>query len=106
MSEKPTTTLERIAELLQRHEVKFIVIGGQAEYIFSSPRVTFDVEPLGDYSRLDRSATNYQVGNLVLRVINLDDLITIKQHIGRAKDRESLHQLMAIKKIRGETGLE
>ncbi len=155
--------------LLQRHGVAFIVIGGQAEYIFGSPRVTFDVdlcyqrtaenlqrlaaalkelnvslrgapkdlpivldaralalgnnytfetpndgnldllgyvEPLGDYTRLDTTASNYQVGDLELRVIDLDDLITIKKHINRPKDRESLHQLLAIKKIREETGLK
>lgn len=159
--------LERIAALLQRHRVQFIVIGGQAEYIFGSPRVTFDidlcyrrttenlenlaaalkelkvslrgapkdlpiildaralalgnnytfetpndgdldflgyVEPLGDYDRLDKTASNYEVGDLQLRVIALDDLITVKQHINRPKDRESLYQLLAIKRIREETG--
>ncbi len=159
--------LERIAALMQRHQVQFIVIGGQAEYIFGSPRVTFDidlcyrrteenlenlaaalkelkvslrgapkdlpiildaralalgnnytfetpadgdldllgyVEPIGDYDRLDKKAANYQVGDLELRVIALDDLIAIKRHINRPKDRESLYQLLAIKRIREETG--
>jgi predicted nucleotidyltransferase len=162
------TRLERIADLLQRHQVEFIVIGGQAEYIFGSPRITYDVdlcyrrtpenlarlaialrelkvslrgaprdlpiildaralalgsnytfvtpedgdldllgyvEPLGDFERLDKTASTYQVGDLQLRVIDLDDLIRIKQHIGRPKDRESLYQLLAIKRMREETGL-
>jgi predicted nucleotidyltransferase len=153
---------------LQRHQVEFIVIGGQAEYIFGSPRITYDVdlcyrrspenlarlaialrelnvslrgaprdlpiildaralalgsnytfvtpedgdlnllgyvEPLGDFEQLDKTASTYQVGDLKLRVIDLDDLIRIKQHIGRPKDRESLYQLLAIKRMREETGL-
>src|SRR5438105_339632 len=36
--------LELAAVALQKHGVKFIVIGGQAEYIFGSPRVTYDVD--------------------------------------------------------------
>jgi predicted nucleotidyltransferase len=150
-----------------RHGVRFIVIGGQAEYIFGSPRVTYDVdfcyrrdpqnlenlaaalgelgvtlrgapaglpfkldqktlamgsnftfntgddigldllgyvEPIGEFDKLDQKASNYDVNGLELRVIDLDDLIRIKQHINRSKDRESLLQLLAIKKLREETG--
>lgn len=29
---------------MQRHNVEFIVIGGQAEYLMGSPRMTFDVD--------------------------------------------------------------
>lgn len=35
--------------------------------------------------------------------ISLDDLIKVKEHIGRAKDRESLFQLLAIKRLRTES---
>ncbi|HEY8665848.1 MAG TPA: hypothetical protein VIL86_04240 [Tepidisphaeraceae bacterium] len=160
------TRLERAAALLARHGVKFIVIGGQAEYLFGSPRVTYDVdlcyersrenlerlakampelkptlrgapadlplildarafalgsnytfdtiigkldllgyvEPIGDYGALKKKATVYEIGKLELDVIDLDDLIRIKEHIGRAKDRDSLFQLLAIKRIREEQG--
>ena len=37
---------------------------------------------------------------LKLLVISLDDLIRVKEHIRRPKDRESLMQLQAIKKLR------
>jgi predicted nucleotidyltransferase len=149
-----------------RHGVRFIVIGGQAEYIFGSPRVTYDVdlcyersgenldrlsaalkelgvtlrgapaglpflldsrtlkmgsnftfqsaigdldllghvEPIGDFHELDRRADTYSVGNYELRVIGLDDLIRIKRHLNRSKDRDSLYQLLAIKRVREETG--
>ncbi len=49
---------------------------------------------------------NYRIGDLELRVIDLDDLITIKRQINRPKDRGSLFQLLAIKHLREETGLK
>jgi predicted nucleotidyltransferase len=36
--------LELIAEVFGRHGVEFIVIGGQAESLMGSPRVTYDVD--------------------------------------------------------------
>jgi hypothetical protein len=36
--------LRKIAELLIRHGVEFIVIGGQAQTLMGSPRVTFDID--------------------------------------------------------------
>jgi len=158
--------LERAARLLRAHDVEFIVIGGQAEYLFGSPRVTYDVdlcyrrttdnlerlaaalrelkptlrgappdlpilldaralalgsnytfetavgkldllgwvEPLGDYDHLLRNVETYNVAGMDLNVISLDDLIRVKQHIGRSKDRESLYQLLAIKRVREDTG--
>ena len=158
--------LEELADLLQRHGVRFVVIGGQAEYIFGSPRVTFDidlcyersdenlarlatalkelavslrdapkdlpftpdartlklgsnftfetslgdldllghVEPVGDFDAVDQRAGSYSLGSQVVRVIDLDDLIRVKEHVGRKKDRESLHHLLAIKKLRETPG--
>lgn len=40
-----------------------------------------------------------------MRVIGLDDLIRIKRHLARPKDRESPLQLEAIKRPREEEGL-
>ena len=158
--------LEQFATLLISHGVEFIVIGGQAETLFGSPRITYDVdlcyrrtggnldrlavvlgelrvtlrgappdlpfqidarslalgsnftfctvygdldllgyvEPLGGYEELLAHAVDVSVYGLQLKVIGLDDLIKIKQHIGRSKDRESLLQLLAIKRVRGEEG--
>jgi predicted nucleotidyltransferase len=160
----PESRLERIVQVLRSHGVEFIVIGGQAEWAYGSPRVTYDVdlcyrrtsenldrlaaalkelkpslrdappdlpfvidaqslalgnnftfktsvadldligwvEPIGDYDAIVRHAVQLTVGNLDLLVIGLDDLIQIKQHIGRPKDRESLMQLLAIKRVRDE----
>jgi len=58
------------------------------------------VEPLGDYESLSKNAEVFSLGNLPLKTISLDDLIRVKEHIGRAKDRESLWQLLAIKRMR------
>jgi predicted nucleotidyltransferase len=157
--------LEKIAAVLLRHHVEFLVVGGQAEVLMGSPRVTYDtdlcyrrtaenldrlaaaikevnpslrdapldlpfildaqslafgnnytlntdvgpldllgwVEPLGNYESLLPAAETYSLGNVAVRTIGLNDLIHVKQHIGRAKDRESLLQLLAIRSLRDET---
>ena len=162
--ETDKSALERIAEVLLAHGVEFIVIGGQAEALLGSPRVTYDVdlcyrrtkenlvllaaalreldvqlrgapaglpfqigarslalgsnftlttrfgpldllgylEPLGGYGEIIDKAESYDIGGLAVRVIDLDDLITIRQHIRRPKDQLSLLQLQAIKKMRDE----
>jgi predicted nucleotidyltransferase len=156
--------LEQVAELLLAHGVRFIVIGGQAESLMGSPRVTYDVdlcyertpdnlqrladalkklnpalrgvppglpfiidaralalgsnftfttmygdldllgyvEPLGNFESIDKRATTERLGSLNLRVIDLEDLIKVKEHIRRSKDQDSLFQLYAIRRIRGE----
>ena len=60
------------------------------------------VEPIGDFEALIKRAQTYRVGSYDLQVIDLDDLIKIKQHIRRSKDQDSLMQLLAIKKVREE----
>ncbi len=155
---------ETIFELFARHGVEFIVVGGQAEYLHGSARVTFDVdlcyrrsgenpqrlaaalrelrptlrgapadlrfkidaqslalgsdftfdtalvpldllgelEPLGGYESILEHAESYRVGAIDLKVISLDDPITIERYPGRPKDRDSLAHLLAIKRVRGE----
>jgi len=60
------------------------------------------LEPVGTYDDLVPQAEYYSVGEFKLRTIGLDDLIRIKQPIGRSKDRDSLIQLLAIQKLRNE----
>ena len=158
------SNLEKIAAVLIRHGVEFLVVGGQAEILMGSPRVTFDtdlcyrrnqqnlqllaealkelkpslrnappglplildaralalgnnytfnttvgpldllgwVEPLGEYESLLPASETYPLGDFAVRTIGLNDLIRVKQHIGRAKDRESLLQLLAIRRLRDE----
>ena len=67
--------------MLAEHGVEFIVVGGQAEALMGSARVTYDVDLC--YRRTPQ---------------NLERLAT-------AKDRESLLQLEAIKRLREQEGL-
>ena len=160
--------LERFCAVLGEHGVEFIVVGGQAEALMGSPRVTYDVdicyrrtadnlarlatalgtlnltlrgappelkfrldaqalalgqnytfevdgqypldflgylEPIGTYEDLLPHAEAVFIGGRQTQVIGLDDLIRIKRHIGRPKDRESLLQLEAIKRLREQEGL-
>lgn len=155
--------LLQIAEHLQRHQVEFLVIGGQAATLLGSPTPTFDVdlcyrrtpenlarlaaallelhptlrgappdlpfridaeslalganftfntdlgpldllgwvEPLGTYDELLTRSELVSVGGFPLRIIGLDDLLTIKRHLRRTKDQIAVVQLEAIKKLRG-----
>lgn len=43
-SESDHAGFEKLLDLLIRHGVRFIVIGGQAEQIMGSPRVTYDAD--------------------------------------------------------------
>ena len=58
------------------------------------------VEPLGTYNDLAPRAEPFQVGSLELLVIALEDLLKIKRHLGRPKDRADLAQLEAIQRLR------
>jgi hypothetical protein len=63
------------------------------------------LEPIGTYEDLLPHAETMSLGGWPTRVIGLDDLIRIKRHLGRPKDRESLLQLEAIKRLREQEGL-
>ncbi len=153
---------EEILEPLIAGGVEFIVIGGQAETLLGSARVTYDVdvcyrrtegnlerlatalkalkptlrgappdlpfildarslalgnnftfstekgpfdllgyvEPIGGYDEAAINAVEMQLGPWTVKVLSLDDLIRIKEHIQRPKDRDSLMHLLAIRKLR------
>ena len=155
------SSLERVADVLGRHGVEFIVVGGQAALLHGSPCVTYDIdlcyrrsqsnlrrlagalaelrpalrgappdlpfridaeslalgcnytfttslgdvdflgwlEPLGDYDAIVSRAVTYDIGDLHLKTISLDDLIRIKEHINRPKDRAAARQLRAIRDL-------
>ena len=63
------------------------------------------LEPIGTYDDLLPHTETLAIGGRAVRVIGLDDLIRIKRYIGRPKDRESLLQLEAIKRLREQEGL-
>ncbi|MBI1962496.1 MAG: hypothetical protein HYS37_03895 [Candidatus Rokubacteria bacterium] len=63
------------------------------------------LEPLGTYEDLLPHVETLSIGGRPTQVIGLDDLIRIKRYLGRPKDRESLLQLEAIKRLREQEGL-
>lgn len=160
--------LERFCAVLAEHGVEFIIVGGQAEALMGSSRVTYDVdlcyrrtpdnlerlatalgtlnltlrgappdlkfrldaqalalgqnyafevdgehaldffgdlEPIGTYEEMLSHAETVSLGGRPTHVIGLDDLIRIRRYLGRPKDRESLLQLEAIKRLREQEGL-
>ena len=62
------------------------------------------VEPLGPLERLLPGAEAVDLEGCSVRVIGLDDLITIKRHINRPKDQAALVQLEALARLRKEGG--
>jgi len=63
------------------------------------------LEPIGAYDDLLPGAERMSIGGRSILVIGLDDLMRIKRHLGRPKDRASLPQLEAIKRLREQEGL-
>ena len=59
------------------------------------------VEPLGSYDNFISRTTTFELAGLALQVLSLDDLIAIKRHLARPKDRIMLVQLEAIQRLRG-----
>lgn len=68
---------------------------------FDSPAgpidVVFEAERIGGYERLVTGATPVDVGGVIVRVADLDDLIMAKQWSDRDKDRVHLRLLLAVK---------
>jgi hypothetical protein len=61
------------------------------------------VEPLGTYDDFISRTTIIDVAGLTLHVISLEDLIAVKRHLGRPKDRLVLVQLEAIQRLHGKS---
>ena len=58
------------------------------------------VEPLGTYEDLTGRCERVEIGGATVLVIGLADLIEIKRHLARPKDRAALVQLEAIERLR------
>ncbi len=157
------TPFEKFVNLFVDHGIEFVVIGGRAETLYGSARVTFDtdlcyrrtaenlrrlaevlvrldpslrgappdlpfridaeslalgcnytfrtadgdldllgfVEPLGGFEALVGQAETFRIGDCSVKVIGLDDLIKIKEYLGRPKDKDGLNHLRAIHRLRG-----
>jgi predicted nucleotidyltransferase len=60
------------------------------------------LDPIGAYDDFAPRAEAIEIEGRVVRILSLDDLITIKRHIRRPKDQAVLIQLEAIQRLRSE----
>ena len=83
-------------------DAKSLALG--SNFTFDTTLIPLDllgwVEPIGSYDDLIQTAETHEYKGRQLHVVALDDLIRIKEHISRPKDRESLLHLRAIKQAR------
>jgi len=61
-----------------------------------------NVDGLGDYTTIKNNSQLVQAGNVKLHVLNIDSLIKSKQTMDRPRDRETVIQLEAIKKLKNK----
>lgn len=94
------------ADLPFQIDARALALG--SNFAFVTPYGSLDllgwVEPIGDYDALAAHAESFALGDATVRTISLADLIRVKEHIRRPKDRDSLFQLHAIKQIRESGG--
>ena len=85
-----------------RIDVESLALG--CNYTFRTDAGDLDllgfVEPIGGFEELERHAETIPIGDIDVKIIALEDLIRIKEHLGRPKDRDSLLHLQAIKRLR------
>lgn len=113
--------LERLAEALRelhpklrgappdlpfRLDAKSLALG--SNFTFDTDLGPLDllgwVEPLGAYEDLASRAETIELETVAVLVIHLEDLIRIKRHLGRPKDKLDLLQLEAIRGERNDGG--
>jgi len=63
-----------------------------------------DVPPLGGYEQLLPNSIPMRLGDSHVRVIGLDDLITIKRALARPKDLDALQYLLVVKQLLNDAG--
>ncbi|WP_442483000.1 hypothetical protein [Aeoliella sp. SH292] len=83
-------------------DAKTLALG--SNFTFNTRYVPLDLlgwlDPIGAYEELVPSAESFEYKGRKLSVIGLEDLIRIKEYLGRPKDQEALLQLRAIHRLR------
>jgi len=86
---------------LDRHEVRYVLIGGMAGRTFTTRYGSLDIlgTPAGTsgYDELKHAANLMQIADLKVWVASLDDLMAMKRAAGRAKDLDALEVLGALR---------
>lgn len=77
-SSNPAFDPDRILEILDRHGVDYVLVGGVAARVHGTERAT-------------------GVGDLIISIASLDDIIASKEYAGRRKDLDALPELQALR---------
>lgn len=64
-----------------------------------------EIQGLGGYSQVVQVSAPIEVESRQLRVLTIDALIVAKETMNRARDREAVRQLKAVRRLREEGGL-
>jgi hypothetical protein len=80
-----------LIEVLDRHDVKYLIVGGAAAYAYGR---------LVPYEELVQRATALRGGGFTIRAAALEDIVRAKERSDRPKDREALPELRAIRDAR------
>lgn len=88
--------IEATAEELARYRNLYLVTDvGELDVLGELP-------PIGGYAEAAETAVRFELFGKECAVLGLDQLIAIKEHLGRAKDLEALRELRAIReRLRG-----
>jgi predicted nucleotidyltransferase len=65
--------------------------------------VLSEVVPVGSYEQVAARASTLELYGHPCRIISLDDLIAVKRHLGRDKDRLVERELLALRARQGNS---
>lgn len=84
---------------LARHKVDYLLIGGLAVSLHGVERTTMDVDitVAMNPNNLASRAEVFKVANTDIQVVSIDDLIALKQAVGRPIDIMGIEHLQRIK---------
>lgn len=94
----PLSSLKNIEQLKQWHQEKnLLAFALRTEEIAG---VTLDILlfPPIEFSKMQPNVTQFDIGNVVVNVASIDDLITLKRAAGRAIDLSDIEHLNKLKR--------
>jgi hypothetical protein len=97
---RATQSFRRIIELLERHDVDYVVVGGVAAVLTDSGPFNL-LGMIGNgkrYEDVAESATVVSIGDLPIKVLSVEALLEDKKALGRHKDLVAIRLLEALVK--------
>ena len=90
---------------LNKHNVKYLLVGGMAEVLHGSPRVTKDVDVLTKIKGVTfkegwKKKSIGKIGGAPIYMLGLSDLIRAKKASGREIDLQDVKILEEIKRLK------